>query len=69
MLCCEVMISLRDEYSPDERLQPLDVEERELVKKLRGCDDIVHDWDDWSQKGFSWWHKIFKDALTPPSDE
>ena len=69
MLSCEVMISLCDEFSPDERLQPLNAEERELVKKLRGCDDIVRDWDDWSPKGFSWWHKIFKDALTPPSDE
>ena len=41
------------------------VREAETLEKLRRCDDIIFDWEDWTTVGFAWWEKIAA-AFEPP---
>jgi len=56
------MISLRDFDFPDE--ESLSQKERELLARIRVCDDIVHDWDD--PNDFSLWQRAFDAVFAPP---
>ena len=33
------------------------VREAETLEKLRRCEDIIFDWEDWTPAGFAWWEK------------
>ena len=37
------------------------------MEKLRRCEDIIFDWEDWNPEGFAWWEKIAA-AFEPPPD-
>ena len=43
------------------------VREAETLEKLRRCEDIIFDWEDWNPEGFAWWEKIAA-AFEPPPD-
>jgi hypothetical protein len=41
------------------------VREAETLEKLRQCDDLIFDWEDWTPGGFAWWTKVAA-AFEPP---
>ena len=43
------------------------VREAETLEKLRRCEDIIFDWEDWNPEGFAWWEKVAA-AFEPPPD-
>jgi Phage terminase large subunit (GpA) len=43
------------------------VREAETLEKLRRCEDIIFDWEDWTPAGFTWWEKIASAFEPPPT--